>query len=1286
MTVKRLSKRFLKILGIVVGSLLILLTAFHFWFVNHAEELLQNLVSSKSNGTLELKVGNFKFNWLSKKMELEDAVFYTTDSTEANTTYRFAVKQIKLKVAAVLPMIFEKRVLINLLSLQDPDVVITRIRSSEKNSDSLSIKDNEDVSIPLEMGRIYNSIQDALNVLKVKKFEIENATVTIRNRTKPDALPVVIGRIDFHIDNLKVDTGILTGNEKIFFSDNVVLKSRDQDIRFPNGRHRLSYRKFRINIEHKIVEFDSCTIASIKTDSTAAAFSIFFDALTLTNIDFDTLYRAEVIKADSVYCINPRFTLDIDLDKRKKRRKPPKLDEIIQQLTGDLLLNFVVVNNASFSINTVRNGNPSSFKSDQNNFEIQGLSIDKEAEKPLHVKKFALAIRNYQNFLRDSAYEMRFDSILFNDDRIFLSNFTFRDRRYSTAVKSFMVPRFQLTGLSWDDLLFEQKLTAQQATLYNPEILYTESPKKNKGHRKRSLFEMIASINDVMMLEDLNIIKGNISVHLNGGIEMKLRDATVSVESRSLLGSQQLSAIRRSVNYLDFNKGYFKINDFTVFLDDINYTGPNSRMKAASAVVHNSSKNINATARNVTMDEIYINENNGDVSISGITWQNADIKLAGLSTGPGNSNGSVLHLKKINSNNTRLTTSFKSKNLNVDIENLMVGEFLLQPGQKPVIKELAIKGRSLQLTDPGSDLSIASFQIADKQQALFENISYKKTLPGDTMLITVPSLTFIPDVHSVINDNIIANEVTITKPLVHIHTRPKDSVESIKGLSLPLVKMNKLLVVQPEIDFTKETINGMLTMKWKGAASSNNSILLLDAGTSRSSVFGKQLHLSLNNFHFSAPDGNRFDAGEGEITAQINDLKFSKGPDSTGSWRAMIANLEGKNFKVDSLGKNAGRLNIKEVQLRDLLIHSGATTLSKILKENAGFRLQNITGSYIDAINQFTWSNGKFDKSSKMFSMDSFSYRPVAERDSFIAIHPYQTDYIHAKAGKISMGPIDIDKYLNDSILSAGVVKIDNIVFEDFRDKRKPRKEGLIKPLITHRIRTIPLKFSIDTILLNNAYATYEEFNPKTGKSGMIPVTRMTIRAFPVRNYDLSETDSLRLQANIYLMDSIWVRLRMRESYLDSLSGFLFTVRMKPADIRVLNPVLAPLASAKLKSGYLDTLSMRVGGAEYFAYGEMKMRYHDFKVQILRAGNPNQKRVFNGLLNFLANTVIKNKNENRTGQVFFIRDRERSALNYLIKITLSGVNSSIGLRGNRKIIRSYKKELRKRNLPPLDYD
>ncbi|MEI9911912.1 MAG: hypothetical protein WDO71_21075 [Bacteroidota bacterium] len=66
-----------------------LLTAFHFWFVNHAEQLLEELVSSRSNGKLKLHVKKFRFNWFSNNMQLRNAVFYSAD-TGAATAYRFS--------------------------------------------------------------------------------------------------------------------------------------------------------------------------------------------------------------------------------------------------------------------------------------------------------------------------------------------------------------------------------------------------------------------------------------------------------------------------------------------------------------------------------------------------------------------------------------------------------------------------------------------------------------------------------------------------------------------------------------------------------------------------------------------------------------------------------------------------------------------------------------------------------------------------------------------------------------------------------------------------------------------------------------------------------------------------------------------------------------------------------------------------------------------------------------------------------------------------------------------
>jgi hypothetical protein len=129
------------------------------------------------------------------------------------------------------------------------------------------------------------------------------------------------------------------------------------------------------------------------------------------------------------------------------------------------------------------------------------------------------------------------------------------------------------------------------------------------------------------------------------------------------------------------------------------------------------------------------------------------------------------------------------------------------------------------------------------------------------------------------------------------------------------------------------------------------------------------------------------------------------------------------------------------------------------------------------------------------------------------------------------------------------------------------------------------------------------------------------------------------------------------------------------------------MASVKLVSGELDTLSMRAIGREYLALGEMKMYYDNLKIELLKKGTDSGKTFFTRLKNFIANTfVIRRNNHTRTGAVFFIRQRDRSAINYLIKITISGMASSVGAKNNKKMLRRYAQELEKRKLPPIDME
>ena len=103
-----LEKKILKTLGIILGVIIIIITALHVYVVNNAESLVEEIVANESNGKLKLKVENIKFNYFSKKIELQNVTFFSNDSLDLKTSYYFQVDKIKMKVKALIP-IFTRR-------------------------------------------------------------------------------------------------------------------------------------------------------------------------------------------------------------------------------------------------------------------------------------------------------------------------------------------------------------------------------------------------------------------------------------------------------------------------------------------------------------------------------------------------------------------------------------------------------------------------------------------------------------------------------------------------------------------------------------------------------------------------------------------------------------------------------------------------------------------------------------------------------------------------------------------------------------------------------------------------------------------------------------------------------------------------------------------------------------------------------------------------------------------------------------------------------------------------
>jgi hypothetical protein len=98
---------------------------------------------------------------------------------------------------------------------------------------------------------------------------------------------------------------------------------------------------------------------------------------------------------------------------------------------------------------------------------MRGLRINADSSKPVTVARFDMLVRDYRLFNEDSSAAYTFDSVHFINNKIALSNFTIAISSKNTEhnKKDFKIPYFELTGLDWYQLVFEENLKAEEASL-----------------------------------------------------------------------------------------------------------------------------------------------------------------------------------------------------------------------------------------------------------------------------------------------------------------------------------------------------------------------------------------------------------------------------------------------------------------------------------------------------------------------------------------------------------------------------------------------------------------------------------------------------------------------------------------------------------------------------------------------------------------------------------------------------------------------------------------------------
>jgi hypothetical protein len=405
----------------------------------------------------------------------------------------------------------------------------------------------------------------------------------------------------------------------------------------------------------------------------------------------------------------------------------------------------------------------------------------------------------------------------------------------------------------------------------------------------------------------------------------------------------------------------------------------------------------------------------------------------------------------------------------------------------------------------------------------------------------------------------------------------------------------------------------------------------------------------------------------------IGELKLHRGNmsiidlsgDSVRSFSVPNCEIAISNILVDSLHLGNDRLfNADDIQVE---------------LDSLKFRTKN--GMNDISLGKIGFSTGK----NRMF-VSGLKLLPLYNNYDYSRKIGWQTDRMEIYAGTVSLERVDFRDLLFTGKFSAGLLAIDSLTIDDYRDKRIPRKRGVKPPMPHEALRNLKLYLKIDTVFLTNGKAVYSE---QTGKEpGKLFFDKMEAKLTGLTNDSALLAGGLisELNGTMWLMGKGKIQLHVGFWFGDRKNAFRFSATMGEIDLREINPMLAKLLPAEVVSGKVKKLVIPEAIAnDDFAKGKLSFYYNDLKIAMKTEKESTWNSIKKGVVNFVANDLVVN-NDNPTasgkmkeGYIYFERDKSKSIINFIWKSTLSGLKSTMGFnsKAQKELKRAEEEESKK---------
>ncbi|WP_372947085.1 hypothetical protein [Mariniphaga sp.] len=1161
-------------------------------------------------------------------------LFPQTRNAEKNL-FDVTVPNLTVKSRSIARFALDDSLKIRYLEFNKPDISFYRKENPQQFK--LEAIDNFD---------LYELVQNNFSKLEVDSFFLHDAKVEIFRQPDFNNYQQQFRAVDIILNRFELDSVSARNREKLLHADDLEMTVAGYHLRLDDNEHEFKADSLFVSTFTDRLGAKKIHLQPLNKNQSASRteVNVECESLNIEGIVLRNLYHTKTLPSEKIEVIGPKVHLLYHLEKAKpaKQAEGGLLFELVTDYLQGVYSNLVYIERGRLDIENNLHGNLQGYFETSFNFSLTDFSLDsasvEQTDKFFYATNFDLNFSNYTMRLVDDLHKLEVDNVLISsiNQQIQINNLELQPVIENVSVDDMKrfnrselfhvtVPGIKLTGVDLRNAFFNNKLLISNFSISNPDIYFENFGALRSGEPNLELTELYQLIFNY--IEDFDIRKFIVSDGNLNWVNHTRRGKTTSFDNAF---SASLQNFRLNETELPKKRLLFSDN-FEVSIRDQQFELSDSVHVLKGSEIRLSSATSSVQVKNGLLFPLITSKKYHDLAT---TFQVA--------------------IPEINIEGFDFQNAWYSQEPFIDKLELVSPRFQIYT-QKGKTKSLDLKTYTFPMPAFIESLKLNEFKITDGEAVTYQTSETSQKAQANFKLnFSMPGIMLK-------NNN---NQIQLQNQNIQLE---------ISDFRAPIDELHNILIGQ--IDFDRErksvSVSGLKVEPFLRREDQNLFKIL--APEIHFTGFDLETAFEQNSFEFGQIEINNPDISI-EINRKIKDdtLEFLQTLDLYPYVEHLI-----NQVKIDNLNLNKAYLHFNwlekqlfqnelHISFKDIFLSENQPPANLLNSREFNISTTNLSTTNKNGMYEFTADSLIYNSARHNVWLKNIQVNPLAKKEEFPRKTGFQTDVAKASIEYIEFQKINEKRWLQDNILAAEKLQIGPASLEIFRDKRFPFNHSQRPPWPQDHLKNISQDFVFDSVKLMPSYIKYSDLLSISDEPGVIEFYDLTFSGGRLSNSEkeTGQNNIFELNAQAKLLNQSLLKANFRfdltsPDYVHSVTGFL-----QPMPLEPLNSMISKSAPLAIETGYLNRLDFDINFYQNQATGNLYFAYDNLKIAVLDYSSDEiQKAKF---ASFLANNLVVNSknpkgNELVPVKISYVRDEERSILNFWWKSIYSGAKKVIGL-------------------------